>query len=153
MGFGPAIVSEETGRGDFELEAGLGQVLMKFKPGDLDNLEYSGSSKPVDFEHWIRMTRMNLESRHSLMAEWWDRMYAAAVHAHVSYLQLSPLQRSDIRPENNDYTAADHKIERYMRRHVLRSMPRHVQNTLMHVDVVTCSDVLFPSTCGRRPRD
>ena len=83
-------------------------MFIKFKPGDLDDLVYTGtSSKPVDFEHWIRMTRMNLESRHSLLAGWWDRMYASAVHAHVSHLQRSPLHRPDIRPQNDDFTAAD----------------------------------------------
>ena len=126
--------------------------MIKFKPGDLDELVYSGtSSKPVDFEHWVRMTRMNLESRHSLMAVWWDKMYASAVHAHISYLQLSPLHRSDIRPQNNDYEAADAKIERYMRRHVMRSMPRHVQDTLMHVEEVTCAEVLFQALVDAGP--
>ena len=151
MSFGPAIAPNGAGEGEAEFEAGLGQVLMKFKPGDLDDLAYTGTSKPVDFEHWVRMTRVNLESRHSLMAEWWGRTYAAALQAHVIYLQLSPLERSDIRPRNDDYTVADQKIERYMRRHVLRSMPRHVQNTLLHVDVVTCSDVIFQALVDAGP--
>ena len=33
----------------------------------------------------------------------------------------------------------------------MRSMPRHVQNTLLHVDVVTCSDVLFQALVDAGP--
>ena len=94
---------------------------------------------------------MSLESRHSLLVGWWGRMYASAMHAHASYLQFSPLHRSDIRPQSSDFTAADCKVERHMRRRVLKCMPRHVQNTLIHVDVVTCSDVLFQALVDAGP--
>ena len=57
----------------------------------------------------------------------------------------------DIRPHNGDFTPAGNEFERCMRRHVLRCMPRHVQNTLLHVDAVTCSDVLFPALVDAGP--
>ena len=39
-------------------------------------LTYGGTpSKPVDFENWATLTRLNLESRHSQLSAWWGVMY------------------------------------------------------------------------------
>ena len=129
----------------------LGDVLSKLKSSDVDDLVYTTSSKPVDFEHWVAITRMNLQSKHSALADWWDLMYANARRAYEHYLQLSPLHRSDIRPGLDGFDTIAMQVERYMLRHVLRAMPKHVQQTLLHMTGVTCGDIIFQALVGAGP--
>ena len=90
---------------------------MKLKGEDVPELKYSsGTSKPVDFENWVRKVRMNLDSRHSQLVSWWNAVYESARAAYALYLALSPLQRADIRPEQIGMTVTIHHVERYMRR-------------------------------------
>ena len=80
------FVPEGAGGGgnasDFEYEAKLGDVLLKINSEDIGELKYSGSSKPVDFETWLHMTRLSLESRHSQLVSWWDAANASAKAAY-----------------------------------------------------------------------
>ena len=39
----------------------LGDVLSKLKSADVDDLVYATASKPVGFEHWAAIARMNLQ--------------------------------------------------------------------------------------------
>ena len=71
-------------------EARLGEVLLKFKSTDVDDLVYATASTPADFENWVTLTRMNLESRHSQLVIWWGTMFGNARSAYEPYLQLSP---------------------------------------------------------------
>ena len=70
------------------------------------------------------LTGLNLESRHSQLVEWWGTMYENAEAAYRAYLAMPPLQRSNIRPTNDRFTAVSHQVERYMRRHILRTVPK-----------------------------
>ena len=134
-----------------DFEARLGDVLVKLKPTDLDDLSYSSQSKAVDFERWAQLTRMNLESRHSQLVAWWDLTYHNAQVAYNGYLQLPPLRRSEIRPTSDGFDNTLFQVERYMRRHVLRCMPMHIQQTLLHMVNVSCSDVLFQAMVDAGP--
>ena len=125
--FSPDNASEEAGWGGHDFEAKLGEVLTKFKTTDIDDLSYVSASKPVDFEHWVNIVRVTLESNHSTLVSWWGVMYANARHAYEQHLQLSPLQRSEIHPGLSGFNPVHMQIERYMRRHVLRAMPNHIQ--------------------------
>ena len=78
-------------------------------------------------------------------------MFHNAQVAHEAYLALPPLQRSDIRPTSEHFTTVTHSVERYMRRHILRTMPKHVQQALLHMEGVTCSDVLFQALVDAGP--
>ena len=126
-----------------DFEARLGDVLVRLKPTDLGDLAYSSQPKAVDFERWAQLTRMNLESRHSQLVLWWDVMLSNAQAAYSTYLQLPPLRRSEVRPTMEGFTATTLQVERYMRCHVLRAMPAHVQSTLLHMSNVACVDVLY----------
>ena len=145
------FVPQGAGQEAFAFEARLGEVLLELKGTDVEDLVYSTASKPVDFENWVTLTRMNLESKHSQLVIWWDSMYSSARNAYEQYLQLSPLQRSDIRPDLSGFNVTGHQVERYMRRHVIKAMPRHIQNTLLHMHNVSCADVLFQAMVDAGP--
>ena len=68
-----------------------------------------------------------------------------------AYLDLPPLQRSDVRPTLENCTLVMHHVERCMRRHILRTMPDYVQQTLLHMVSATCSDVLFQALVDAGP--
>ena len=68
-----------------DVEDKLGTVLTKLKPDDLDTLKYHAGAKPVDFEKWIQLTRLNMERRHSQLVEGWDTMYHNAEAAYAAY--------------------------------------------------------------------
>ena len=95
--------------------------------------------------------RLNLESRHSQLVAWWDTMFHNAEVAYAAYLALPPLQRSDIRPTNDNITDVMMQVERYMRRHILRTVPDNVQQALLHVDGVTCADAIFQTMVDAGP--
>ena len=38
-----------------------------------------------------------------------------------------------------------------MRRHLLRTMPKHVQQALLHTEAVTCADILFQALVDAGP--
>ena len=135
----------------WDFEDRLGSALTKLKPDDLDVLKYHTGAKPVEFEKWIQLTRLNLESRHSQLVVWWDTMFDNAEAAYRAYLALPPLQRSNIRPTNDRFTSVSHQVERYMRRHVLRIVPENVQQCLLHVDGVTCADAIFQTMVDAGP--
>ena len=59
------------GHQEFACEARLGDVLLKLKPSGVAELKF-GTNKPVDFENWATLFRMNLESRHRQLVAWWD---------------------------------------------------------------------------------
>ena len=82
------------------------------KSEDLGKLSYSSSTKPVDFEKWATLMRLNLESRHSQLSAWWGIMYGRARLAYEDYLQLPPLARSDIRPSMGGFNAVNFTVER-----------------------------------------
>ena len=134
-----------------DFEAKLGDVLVRLKATDFDDLQYKTSSKAVDFEKWVQLTRMNLESRHSQLVLWWGAMLSNAQAAYSTYLQLPPLRRSEVRPTMEGFTATTLQVERYMRRHILRVMPSNVQQTLLHMANVSCSDVLFQALVDAGP--
>ena len=134
---------EGAGCEAYSFEAKLGDVLVKFKDGDMIKLEYTSGSKPVDFETWVKKVRMQLESRHSQIVSWWDVAYCNALATYERYLALSPLQRSAVRPEMRNYTVVHHQVERYMRCHLINAVPMNVQSTLLHMSNVTCVDVLY----------
>ena len=98
-----------------DFEARLGDVLVKLKPQDLDDLAYSSQSQAVDVERWAQFTRMNLESRHSQLVAWWGLTFYNAQVAYNDYLQLPPLRRSEIRPNTDGFDAVMYQVERYMR--------------------------------------
>ena len=52
--------------------------------------------------------------------------------AHKSYLSLSPLHRSEVRPDMAGFTD-NFTAERYMRKHLLLAMPTTIQATLLHM--------------------
>ena len=81
---------EGAGQEALTFEAKLGDVLLKLKATDIEDLVYTTASKPVDFENWVTLTRMNLESKHSQLVIWWDTMFVTARNAYEQYLQLSP---------------------------------------------------------------
>ena len=43
------------------------------------------------------------------------------------------------------------QVERYMRRRMMRSMPRHLQQTLIHLREVSCSDMVFQALVDAGP--
>ena len=114
---------EGAGQEAFAFEARLGEVLLKLKATDVEDLVYCAASKPVDCENWVALTRMNLESKHSQLVIWWDTMFATTRSAYEQYLQLSPLQRSGIRPDLSGFNVTCHQVERYMIRHVTKPCP------------------------------
>ena len=148
----PGIASEEVGRdGSANIEAKRGDVLLRLKSEDIDPLRYSTPSRAVGFERWVTILRLNLESRHSQLAAWWDATYAAARHAHACYLQLSPFARADVRPEVGNHTEVTMQVERCMRNHLLKALPVTVQDTLMQTPSITCAGVLFQALVDAGP--
>ena len=143
---------EGAGAVDGYAEARLGDVLTKLRPDDFDRLIYGASSKPVDFENWVTLTRLNLESRHSQLSAWWDVMYRNARIAYQNYLQLPPLARSEVRPSMEGFNSINMTVERYMRRHLMRVMPKGVQQTLIHQHDVSCADIVFQALVDAGPR-
>ena len=71
-----------------DYEAKLGDVLIKLKSDTSTKLTYGSGSKPVDFENWVKKTRVRLNSRHSQRVRWRDAVYSTARAAYGSYLAL-----------------------------------------------------------------
>ena len=124
---------------------------MRLKSDDIDPLKYTTANRAVDFERWVTVLRLNLESRHSQLAAWWDARYAAARHAHARYLQLSPFARADAHPNVGHHTEIAIQAERFMRKHLLKAMPATVQDTLMQTASINCADVLFQALVDAGP--
>ena len=101
---------------------------MKLKGSVIKKLTYGAGSQPIEFEDWLRITRISLGAKHSLLVRWWDATCASARDAYDRYLSLSPLQRSSIRPTGiNQYDEASMQCEHYMFAHVLEAMPQHIE--------------------------
>ena len=119
--------------GAIDFEARVGDVITKLKPDVIGKFAYGSGSKPIDFEDWMRMTRFSLAAKHSQLVRWWDAICANARLAYESYLSLSPLQRSTVRPTNVDeFDGATQHCEHYMVAHVLSAMPQHISRMLLH---------------------
>ena len=150
------IAAEAVGRGPvtgaLDFEARLGDVLTKLKPDVIGKLAYGSGSKPIDFEDWMRMARFSLASKHSQLVRWWDAIGANARLAYDSYLSLSPLQRSTVRPTNVDqFDGAAQQCEHYMVAHLLSAMPQHISRMLLRTPTTNCSDVIFHAMIDAGP--
>ena len=120
MGAGP-------GSSPHHYEAKLGDALTRLKDTTVPKLAYGAGSKPIKFEHWVKKVRVNLNSRHNMLVKWWDLVYSNARLAYDSYLSLSPLQRTSLRPVADDFDAVSLPCEHYMLPHMLNAVPQHVE--------------------------
>ena len=130
----------------------MGDVLTEVKPDVISKLVYGTGSRPIEFEDWMRKTRFNLAANHSLLVKWWDAVCANARRAYDSYLSLSPLQRSSVRPAFiSQADGVIQQCEHYMVAHLLTAMPQHIERMLLHTPATTSADIIFHAMIDAGP--
>ena len=120
----------QPGQTDIDYESKVGDVLAKFKSDYMIPPTLTTNNKAVDFHSWTFKVRLRLNSKHSQIGSWWNTTLSNATEAHQLYLNLSPLQRSGVKPSMNNFMQSYYIVERYMAAHLLSpfvNTPRHTR--------------------------